>query len=84
MLASVTLSSGPAATVLAVPREAIAWDGMRAFVFVQRADGVLERRAVETGRMDDRYVEIVNGLKAAEMIAVSAIADLQTAYATLR
>jgi RND family efflux transporter MFP subunit len=84
MLASVTLSNGPAATVLAIPKEAIAWDGMRAYAFVQRADGVLERRAVETGRMDDRYTEIISGLKATEMIAVTATADLQTAYATLR
>lgn len=84
MLASVTLSSGPAATVLAVPKEAIAWDGMRAYAFVQRADGVLERRAVETGRVDDRYTEIIGGLKAGEVIAVTATTDLQTAYATLR
>ncbi len=84
MLASVTLSSGSAATVLAVPKEAIAWDGMRAYAFVQRADGVLERRAVETGRVDDRYTEIISGLKAGEVIAVTATTDLQTAYATLR
>lgn len=84
MLASVTLSRGPAATVLAVPRQAIAWDGARAFVFVQRRDGVLERRTIDAGRMDDRFVEVIKGLRASESIAVSGAADLQTAYATLR
>ena len=84
MLASVTLSTGRSNTVLAVPRDALAWDGLRAFVFVQRPDGVLERRAVETGRSDDRYVEIVGGLKTAETIAVSGASDLQTAYAVIR
>ena len=84
MLASITLATGQSNTVLAVPREALAWDGLRAFVFVQRPDGLLERRAIETGRTDDRYVEVKSGLKEKEIIAVSAAADLQTAYAALR
>jgi len=84
MLASVTLATGKSNTVLAVPRAALVKDGLRAFVFVQRPDGVLERRAVETGRSDDRYVEIVGGIKTGETIAVSAAADLQTAYAVIR
>jgi cobalt-zinc-cadmium efflux system membrane fusion protein len=84
MLASVTLATGQSNTVLAIPREALAWDGTRAYIFVQRPDGILERRAVETGRSDDRYFEIVRGLQAGETIAVSGAADLQTAYAVIR
>lgn len=84
MLATATLSSGPAATVLAVPHQAIARDGLRAFVFVERPDGVLERRAVETGRQDDRFIEVVRGLRESESIAVSGASDLQTAYSALR
>ena len=84
MLANITLASGRASTVLAVPRAALAREGLRTFVFVQRQDGMLERRAVETGREDDRFVEIRSGLKEADMIAVSAASDLQTAYLTLR
>jgi hypothetical protein len=84
MLASVTLATGQSNKVLAVPRQALAWDGLKAFVFVQRPDGMLERRAVETGRSDDRYVEVTSGLKVDEIIAISAAADLQTAYAALR
>lgn len=84
MLASVTLATGKSNEVLAVPREAVAREGSRAFVFVERPDGMLERRAVETNRSDDRFVEIVNGLKEQEMVAVSGAADLQTAYAVIR
>lgn len=84
MLASVTLSTGQSKTVLAVPREAIAWEGTRAFAFTQRSDGVLERRAIETGQMDDRFIEVVRGLSSSDSIAVSGAADLQSAYATLR
>ena len=41
-------------------------------------------RAVETGRSDDRFVAISRGLHEGEMIAVRGVADLQTAYASVR
>ncbi len=75
---------------LAVPRSAVVREGLREYVFV-RKDGKFERRLVETGRSDDRYVEINaydessrRGLRLGEEIAVHGAADLQTAYAALR
>lgn len=69
---------------LAVPRAAVLRDGIRSFVFVQKPDGVFDRRLVETRAADDRFTEIVSGLQPGENIAVQGTADLQTAYAGIR
>lgn len=84
MLARVSLVLGAGEPALAVPSGALVRQGTRAYVFVRRPDGIFERRAVETGRADDRYVEITAGLATDEPIAVSGTADLQTAFASLR
>ncbi len=49
-----------------------------------RPEGVYDRRAVETGFADDRFIEITSGLLPGEDIAVSGVAELQTAHASLR
>ena len=67
-----------------VPLGAVVREGTRAFVFVQAKDGTFERRAVTLGRSDDRWVAITHGLAAGEYIAVTAAAELQTAYASVR
>lgn len=84
MLARVSLVLAGGEPALAVPRAAVVRQGTRAYVFVRKPDGIFERRVVETGRADDRYVEIVAGLAADEPVAVSGTADLQTAFASLR
>ena len=84
MLARLTLTLERPKPGLAVPLGAVVREGTRAFVFVQKADGTLERRPVETGRADDRYVEITGGLQRGELAAVQGTADLQTAYASVR
>ena len=70
--------------VLAVPLSAVVRDGTLAFAFVQTLDGTFDRRAIETGRADDRLVEVGSGLQAGEAIAVSGTPDLWTAYSSLR
>lgn len=84
MLARVSMVTAAGEPALAVPRDAVIRQGTRAYVFVRKSDGVFERRAVETGRTDDRYVEIVSGLAKDEPIAVSGTASLQTAFASIR
>lgn len=84
MLARVSMVTAAGEPALAVPRSAVVQQGTRAYVFVRKPDGVFERRAVETGRADDRYIEIVSGLAKDEPIAVSGTASLQTAFASLR
>ena len=84
LLARLTVTLGRPRPVLAVPFEALVHDGLRSYLFVRRPDETFERRLVETGRADDRFVEITSGLKAGESIAVRGTAELQTAYASLR
>lgn len=84
MLARVTVETGIASSLLAVPREAVVREGTRAYVFVQKEDSTFERRFVQLGRSDDTKIEIRRGLVAGEPIAVRGAAALQTGYAALR
>lgn len=84
MLARLSLSVGDNTPSLAVPLEALVREGTRSFVFVQQPDGRFDRRAVETGRFDDRFAEILGGLREQEQVAVWGTAELQTAYASLK
>lgn len=84
MLARLSLTLERPAPHLALPLAAVVREGTRAYAFVQRPDGILERRTVETGRADDRFVEIISGLQRGELVAVQGAADLQTAYASVR
>jgi RND family efflux transporter MFP subunit len=83
-LAHVALTLGRPAPALAVPLAAVVREGTQAYVFIRNADGTFDRRAVETGRADDRYVEVVRHLEAGEAVAVAGTAELQTAFASLR
>jgi len=56
---------------LTVPRDAVLDSGTRQIVYVDRGNGNLEPRAVETGRHMGERVEIVAGLKPGERIVTS-------------
>ena len=84
LLARVTVSTGQPAPVLAVPLPAVVRDGVRSFVFLQQPDGTFERRLVQTGRADDRFVQILAGLAGGDQVAVGGVTQLQTAYAAIR
>ena len=83
-MARLTLVQGTTSPTTALPHEAVVREGSQAFVFVQKEDGTLERRLVETGREDDRRLEVSRGLLPGEPVAVTAASALQTAYASLR
>lgn len=84
MLARVTLTTQRPQLTLAVPLNAVVRDGLRSFVFVQKSDGTFDRRRVQLGRADDRFVEITSGLTHDEMIATSGVQQIQMAYSALR
>ncbi len=84
LLARLIVPFGRPKPVLAVPLKALVRDGLRSYLFVRQPDETFERRLVETGRADDRFIEITSGLEAGEWIAVGGTAELQTAYAVLR
>jgi multidrug efflux pump subunit AcrA (membrane-fusion protein) len=69
---------------MSVAREAVLTEAGRSYVFVRGTDGVFNRRPVEVGRRDDRYVTITAGLREGEQVAVRGVAGLQTAYAGLK
>jgi RND family efflux transporter MFP subunit len=84
MLARVTLTIDRPAPTPAVPVSAVMRDGLRSFVFLQKPDGAFERRPIELGRSDDRFVEIAGGLKQGDRVATRGVQQLQTAYAAVR
>jgi RND family efflux transporter MFP subunit len=84
MMARVTVVVSEPKPALAVPTAAVLRDGSAAYLFVRRQDGSFERRPVALGRADDRFVEVVHGLAEGEPVAVSGVAALQNAYASLR
>lgn len=84
LLARLTVTLGQPRPVLSVPLKALVRDGLRSYLFVRQPDETFERRLVETGRADDRFIEITSGLQAGELIAVRGATELQTAYASVR
>lgn len=84
MLARLTLILREPEPTQALPLRAVVHEGTRAYVFVEKPDGIFDRRLVTTGRADDRFVEISQGLQLGEMVVVEGSAELQTAYASLR
>jgi RND family efflux transporter MFP subunit len=83
-LASVTVVTETRPAGVSVPRGAVAGEPGAEVVFVRRPDGVFERRSVETGRADDRVVEIARGLAVGEPVAVRGVSELVTGFASLR
>ena len=84
LLARISATIGKPEATLAVPRLAIVREGTRHYVFVQKEGGLLERRGIEPGRSDDRFVEVRGGLVVGEKVAVQGTAELQTTYASVR
>jgi multidrug efflux pump subunit AcrA (membrane-fusion protein) len=84
LLARISATIGKPEATLAVPRSAIVREGTRNYVFVQKEGGLLERRGIELGRTDDRFVEVRGGLAGGERVAVQGTAELQTTYASVR
>jgi cobalt-zinc-cadmium efflux system membrane fusion protein len=84
ILSSVVLTTDHLSPTPALPISALVRDGRRGYVFVHKADGTFERRSVQTGRSDDRFIEIKAGLALSEEVAIQGVSHLQTAYSALR
>jgi hypothetical protein len=67
MSTKVTLVAKVIEDCLCVPIEAVWTEGESAYVFADLGDGI-ERRQIETGSSNDKYVEIVRGLAAGERV----------------
>src|SRR5262249_5570725 len=84
ILARLALIVAEPPPTLAVPLSAITKERHEAFLFVRNADGTFERRSVQTGRADNRLIEIKSGLSEGESVAVRGVAALRTAFAALK
>lgn len=84
MLARVSLPIARSAPTLAVPASAIVRQGTQAYLFVRDPDGSFRRQPVALGAGDDRLVTVTAGLAPGEIVAVAGVADLQTAFASIR
>ncbi len=69
-------SSGEGAVRAVVPRAAVRRDGVDDVVFVL-AGGVLERRAVRTGRDRGGNVEILAGVSGGELVVIASAGELE-------
>ncbi len=75
---------------LTVPVSAILSQGGQdfAFVFQKSSSGtrkdIVKRVAINTGVRDDRYIQVISGLKAGDRIAVQGVDMLNTAYMTVQ
>jgi cobalt-zinc-cadmium efflux system membrane fusion protein len=68
MFASFRILTSDASQSPAIPAGAVIYEGSGAHVWVLREDGLLELRAIQTGRSSDALIEILDGLKAGERV----------------
>jgi membrane fusion protein, heavy metal efflux system len=68
MFASFRILTSDASQSPAIPAGAVIYEGTGAHVWVLREDGLLELRAIQTGRSSDGLIEILDGLKAGERV----------------
>lgn len=73
----VELISTKSQHTLTVPRSAVS-DTNEKFVFVVTPENTLERRDVKVGATDEKYTEILSGLREGEIVVTSAIKDLES------
>lgn len=63
--------------VIAVPVEALTYDGNQAIVFVNESKGVFEKRNITVSEIRDKIVFVSAGLKSGENIAISNVFSLK-------
>ncbi len=68
MYATISIASERGQDVLAVPAEAVNEMQGERVVFVALGDGLFEKKPVQTGREQNRMIEITNGLQAGQRI----------------
>ena len=69
MSAGCTVTVSSRKDVLAVPIEAVYFDGSQAYVNLISSDGVVKTN-IETGQSDANYVEITDGLQKGDTVQI--------------
>ena len=68
MFASVTILTGEGDSSLAVPREAVIYDGKSVRVWIAHDDQSVEARQIKTGLSNGQMVEVLDGLRLGEKV----------------
>ncbi len=63
--------------IIAIPVEALTYDGNQAVVFVKKGNGIYEKRPIDVSELRDKFVFINSGLADAEEVAVSNVFSLK-------
>ncbi len=63
--------------IIAVPLEALTYDGNAAIVFVGKGNGIFEKRNINVSEIKDKYVFVQSGLSNGENVAVSKVFSLK-------
>jgi membrane fusion protein, heavy metal efflux system len=71
MFATFTLLPGKPAPALAVPQDAIVYEGSEARVWIASKDGELALREIKTGRTNGNMVEVLSGLSEGDKVVTS-------------
>ena len=71
MIATSEIITSPDSPAPAVPEVAVVREGAQAHVWVVRPDGVLQERAIQTGRASGELTEVRQGLAAGERIVTN-------------
>lgn len=71
MFASVTIHADPKEAVLQIPTEAVIRSGQGDRVIVQISDGGFDVKPVRTGKINGRYIEVLNGLQVGDAVVTS-------------
>jgi cobalt-zinc-cadmium efflux system membrane fusion protein len=80
MFASFKISIGDGERTLAVPVEAVIWEGDVAVAWVEREPMVFQRRKVKVGLEQDGRLQINDGLEAGELVVGRGAIYLQHEY----
>jgi cobalt-zinc-cadmium efflux system membrane fusion protein len=71
MFASFSIITGEDAQVLAVPENAVVYEGTEAHVWLASDDKTVALRSIHAGRTNNGLVEVLDGLKADDKIVTS-------------
>jgi len=63
--------------IIAVPVEALTYDGNQAVVFVKKGNGIYEKRPIAVAEIRDKYVFVNEGLSNGEEVAVTNVFSLK-------
>ena len=72
LFATLRLSGAASPPVLTIPRASVLSTGERNLVFVKRADGMLEPRAVQIGLVSSDRIQVTRGLALGDTVVASA------------